>query len=238
MSQYTTGELAKLAQVSVRTIQYYDQKKLLQPTALSDGGRRLYTEDDLDRLKLILLFKQLGLALKSIQAVLASSEASQVLHLLLQTQSETLEAQLTTMQIQLKQVRELQRSLQDLPNLPIKSIIDIENIMTEQQGLQRIHWQLLIGGGLIDVFELVAIGYALWLQQWWPVWLGIPIVIISATILIYRYFKQVSYQCPHCQADFQPTWRQSFFARHTWKTRQLICPNCHERHFCVEQYRR
>jgi len=38
MSQYTTGELAKLAQVSVRTIQYYDQRQLLTPSAKSEGG--------------------------------------------------------------------------------------------------------------------------------------------------------------------------------------------------------
>ncbi len=40
MSKYTTGELAKLCDVSVRTVQFYDTKGLLPPTELTDevGG--------------------------------------------------------------------------------------------------------------------------------------------------------------------------------------------------------
>ena len=49
MSQYTTGEMAKACGVTVRTVQFYDQKGILIPSALSEGGRRLYSEDDLRR---------------------------------------------------------------------------------------------------------------------------------------------------------------------------------------------
>jgi DNA-binding transcriptional MerR regulator len=41
MSQYSTGDLAKLGGVSVRTVQFYDTKGLLPPSDLTDGGRRL-----------------------------------------------------------------------------------------------------------------------------------------------------------------------------------------------------
>ena len=51
MSQYTTGEIAKLCGVSVRTVQYYDSRNILTPTALSEGGRRLYSEQDLQKLR-------------------------------------------------------------------------------------------------------------------------------------------------------------------------------------------
>ena len=63
MSKYTTGELAKLCDVSVRTVQFYDTKGLLPPSALTEGGRRLYTDDDLIRLRLICMLKALGLTL-------------------------------------------------------------------------------------------------------------------------------------------------------------------------------
>ena len=53
MSKYTTGEMAKLCGVSVRTVQYYDSRNLLVPSELSEGGRRLYSEDDLRKLKVI-----------------------------------------------------------------------------------------------------------------------------------------------------------------------------------------
>ena len=48
MSKYTTGELAKLCGVSVRTVQYYDSRNILAPSELSEGGRRLYSEEDLN----------------------------------------------------------------------------------------------------------------------------------------------------------------------------------------------
>ena len=50
MSMYTTGELAKLCGVTVRTVQYYDSRSILLPSRLSEGGRRLYSEDDLRKL--------------------------------------------------------------------------------------------------------------------------------------------------------------------------------------------
>ena len=53
MSMYTTGELAKLCGVTVRTVQYYDSRSILLPSRLSEGGRRLYSEDDLRKMKTI-----------------------------------------------------------------------------------------------------------------------------------------------------------------------------------------
>ncbi len=53
MPKYTTGELAKLCGITVRTVQYYDTRGILIPSELSEGGRRLYSEDDLKRMKII-----------------------------------------------------------------------------------------------------------------------------------------------------------------------------------------
>lgn len=46
MLKYTTGELEKLCNVSVRTVQFYDTKNLLKPSAISERGRCLYSEAD------------------------------------------------------------------------------------------------------------------------------------------------------------------------------------------------
>ena len=47
MSKYTTGEIAKLCGVTVRTVQYYDTRGNLVPSELSEGGRRLTSETNL-----------------------------------------------------------------------------------------------------------------------------------------------------------------------------------------------
>ncbi len=51
---YSTGEIAKLCGITVRTVQYYDQRGLLIPTALSEGGRRMYTSEDVEKLRLLI----------------------------------------------------------------------------------------------------------------------------------------------------------------------------------------
>ena len=52
-SFYTTGDLAKLAGVSVRTVQYYDKRGILTPSDVTEGGRRLYVASDLEQLRMI-----------------------------------------------------------------------------------------------------------------------------------------------------------------------------------------
>ncbi|CAN5564653.1 MerR family transcriptional regulator [soil metagenome] len=67
---YRVGEFAELTMVSVRTLHHYDQIGLLQPAAHSEGGHRLYSEEDLLRLQQILTLRFLGFALKEIGELL------------------------------------------------------------------------------------------------------------------------------------------------------------------------
>ena len=68
------GELAKMANISVRTLQYYDKEGLFSPSAESEGGFRLYNENDVAKLARILLMKQLGLGLADIKKRLPALE--------------------------------------------------------------------------------------------------------------------------------------------------------------------
>ena len=88
MSKYTTGELAKLCGVTVRTVQYYDSRGILIPTELSEGGRRLYTDDDLRRLRIICFLRDMGLPIDAIAQLLAEEEPGRVVELLLEQQEQ------------------------------------------------------------------------------------------------------------------------------------------------------
>ncbi|WP_367575610.1 MerR family transcriptional regulator [Acutalibacter caecimuris] len=63
----TVGEVAKKMDVTVRTLQHYDKEGLLSPSAVSDGGRRLYTDKDIVKLHQILSLKHLGFSLNDIR---------------------------------------------------------------------------------------------------------------------------------------------------------------------------
>ncbi|WP_123505880.1 MerR family transcriptional regulator [Frondihabitans sp. PhB188] len=64
------GELAERTGLSTRTVRHYDDVGLLHPTGRSDGGFRLYTADDLERLLIIRRMKPLGFALEEMADVL------------------------------------------------------------------------------------------------------------------------------------------------------------------------
>ena len=49
---YTTGELAKICNVSVRTVQYYDQKGLLKPDRV-ENKRRYFSKAAKTKLEMI-----------------------------------------------------------------------------------------------------------------------------------------------------------------------------------------
>ena len=66
----TVNEIAQLAHVSVRTLHHYDAIGLLKPTDVTEAGYRLYDDAALERLYLILLFRELEFPLKEIQGIL------------------------------------------------------------------------------------------------------------------------------------------------------------------------
>jgi DNA-binding transcriptional MerR regulator len=67
---HTVGEVARLAHVSVRTLHHYDEVGLLEPSARSEAGYRLYEEADLERLQEVLFFRELGFSLEEIAALM------------------------------------------------------------------------------------------------------------------------------------------------------------------------
>ena len=64
------GELAEKSNMSLRTIRHYDEVDLLTPSGRSEGGFRLYTQDDLERLLLIRRMKPLGFTLEEMSDLL------------------------------------------------------------------------------------------------------------------------------------------------------------------------
>ncbi len=69
------GEAAERVGLSIRTIRHYEEAGLIVPSARSDGGFRLYTEPDLDRLAVVKRMKPLGFTLDEMRDLLAVLDA-------------------------------------------------------------------------------------------------------------------------------------------------------------------
>lgn len=66
----SSGDLARATGETVRTIRFYEEQDLLRPPVVSGGGHRRYTEQSLERLRLILDLRELGLSLGEIRTLL------------------------------------------------------------------------------------------------------------------------------------------------------------------------
>ncbi|MGM0169168.1 hypothetical protein IGI39_003484 [Enterococcus sp. AZ135] len=67
---YTIKQVAELSGVSTRTLRFYDERALLKPAFLSESGYRMYTEKEIDRLQQILLYRSVGVPLKTIRELI------------------------------------------------------------------------------------------------------------------------------------------------------------------------
>ena len=92
----TVTQIAKQTGVSVRTLHHYDAIGLLKPTRVTEAGYRLYDAEALERLYLILLFREIGFPLKEIRGILDAPDYDR--NRVLEKQIELLEQKKTRLQ--------------------------------------------------------------------------------------------------------------------------------------------
>ena len=92
----TVTDIAKITGVSVRTLHHYDAIGLLKPTEVTEAGYRLYDDAALERLYLILLFRELEFPLKEIQGILDAPDFDR--NRILERQVELLKAKANHLQ--------------------------------------------------------------------------------------------------------------------------------------------
>ena len=233
---YTTGEIAKLCGVSVRTVQYYDDRGILAPSQLSEGGRRLYSEDDVKRMHIICFLRETGLPLNSISALFAEEKPESIISILLEQQEQVLREELAERQEKLALIEGIKRELKELESFSVESIGDIAHVMKQKNKLHRMRWLMILTGIPVSALQVTSI--VLWVTQglWWlfVVWACVAIPW-DVGVSIY-YFKHVAYICPQCHEVFKPRFGEAFWAYHTPKMRRLTCPKCGRKGLCVEVY--
>ncbi len=234
MSKYTTGEIAKLCRVTVRTVQYYDTRGILVPTELSEGGRRLYSDEDLGRMRVICFLRDLGLSIDAVSALLSEDDSDSVISLLLDQREEELKRDVEKQKENLAKIAALKNGMKKLGGSSVESIADMAYVMTNKQKLKKLHAVMLLAVLPFAVLQWGSI--ILWITTgiWWLFAVWAVLVIPYAVFFSRWYFKKTAYICPRCHNKFQPKFSEAVFAAHTPAARKLTCPNCGHRGFCVE----
>ena len=102
----TVNEVSRMTGVSIRTLHHYDAIGLLKPTQITDAGYRLYDEDAIEQLFLILLFKEIGFSLKDIQSILTAPNLDR--NQILDHQIDLLQQKVTYLQNRIQLARGIQ----------------------------------------------------------------------------------------------------------------------------------
>lgn len=71
--EYTVQKLGEMASLSTRTLRYYDEIGILRPVRINSSGYRIYGSTEVDRLQQILFYRELGLSLESIKAIVTTT---------------------------------------------------------------------------------------------------------------------------------------------------------------------
>ena len=236
MSKYTTGEIAKLCGVSVRTVQYYDARAILVPSEISEGGRRLYSEADLRRMHIICFLREAGVPISRIGELFSEKHPEKVIFVLLDQQEKELQEEISNSQRKLRMVEDIKREMREIENFSVESIGDIARLMKQKKKRSKMLWMMVLLG--IPVSALQWVSVMLWITKglWWlfPVWVAVALVFgwLSSSY----YYNHTEYICPECHRVFRPAFREVVFAYHTSRMRRLRCPECGHKGLCVEVY--
>ena len=236
MSKYTTGEIAKLCGVSVRTVQYYDSRNILIPSELSEGGRRLYSENDLKRMRIICFLREAGLPINSISELFNEEYPEKIISVLLDQQEQILREEIAEGQKKLSIIETIKRELKEIENFSVESIGVIAHSMKQYNNLAKMRWITVLTG--IPVTALQWTSIVLWITHglWWLFAIWVCVAIPWGIIVSIYYYKHVAYICPECHEIFRPRFKEMFWAYHTPKMRRLTCPKCGRKGLCVEVY--
>lgn len=103
---YSSGEFAKKAHVTKKTIRYYDEHNILKPSFVSDSGARFYSDEDFARLQQILFLKYLGFSLADIKEMTVRNSDKHFF-------SESLHMQLGLIEEKIEQMQLIKTALVD-----------------------------------------------------------------------------------------------------------------------------
>ena len=108
---YTSGQFAHMAEVSVRTIRYYDQQNILKPSYINESGARFYTDEDFVRLQQILLLKYLGFSLEDIRAMTINDTDYHLMQNALNLQLKLIDDKIEQMQLVKQAIQDTSREI-------------------------------------------------------------------------------------------------------------------------------
>ncbi|MDO5402464.1 MAG: MerR family transcriptional regulator [Eubacteriales bacterium] len=133
---YTSGQFAKKAHISVRTIRYYDQQDILKPAYISNTGARFYSEADFTRLQQILLLKYLGFSLEEIKKLTIGDSDYHVLLTSLKLQQKLIKDRIAQMQLVDQAITSTTKAIQKNKSIDWNNMLNLIHLTNMENSLE------------------------------------------------------------------------------------------------------
>ena len=134
---YSSGEFARLAKVSLRTIRFYDKKNILKPSFVNTNGARFYTDEDLVRLQQILLLKYLGFSLDEIHEMLITEQDYHYLLNSLNIQKKLVQERIAQLQIIEHAIDNTTAALSEEKEVDWSNMLELIHLTGMEQSLKK-----------------------------------------------------------------------------------------------------
>jgi len=133
---YSSGEFAKMAQVSVRTIRFYDKQNILKPSYVNPTGARFYTDSDFVKLQQILLLKYLGFSLEEIKGMTIDDVDSHFLRHSLELQKKLVTDRIEQMQLVENAIDKTVSALDNNQEIDWSQMLDLIHLTNMEKSLK------------------------------------------------------------------------------------------------------
>lgn len=132
---YSSGQFAKMADVSIRTIRFYDKQNILKPSYVSESKARFYTDSDLARLQQILLLKYLGFSLDDIREMTIDDSDYHFMLNSLKTQLKLVQDKIEQMQLVEKAIEDTAAAIEHRHNMDWSQMLELIHLTSMEKSL-------------------------------------------------------------------------------------------------------
>ena len=161
---FSSGEFARMANVTLRTIRYYDKQDILKPSFVSGAGARFYTDKDFARLQQILLLKYLGFSLEDIKEMLIDDTDYHFMLNSLNIQLKLVRDRIEQMQLVEKAIQDTSEEIQREHAIDWNKMLNLIHLTSMDQSLKNQYQNATNISARINLHRL----YSKNQQGWFP----------------------------------------------------------------------
>lgn len=161
---YSSGQFARMANVSLRTIRFYDKQNILKPSYVNPSGARFYTDSDFARLQQILLLKYLGFSLNDIREMTIHNTDNQYMLNSLNIQKRLIQERIEQMQLVEHAIENTTHAIEQNQKIDWSQMLELIHLTGVQKSLKTQYQNAANISARINLHK----NYSLNEQGWFP----------------------------------------------------------------------